>query len=57
MLIISKESTIFCLLCLCGNRKYPGSFQNKAVRIKLFLSSECPSEVRGKGFFKWTQAW
>ena len=23
--------TIFCLLCLCGNREYPDSFQNKSV--------------------------
>ena len=22
---------IFCLLCLCGNREYSGSFQNKSV--------------------------
>ena len=23
--------TILCLLCLCGNKEYPGSFQNKSV--------------------------
>ena len=28
MLIISKVFTILCLLCLCGNMEYPGSFQN-----------------------------
>ena len=37
MLIISKVFTILCLLCLCGNREYPGSFQNKAVSSKLFF--------------------
>ena len=31
MLAISKVLTIFCLLCLCANREYPGSFQNKQV--------------------------
>ena len=31
MLTISKVFTILCLLCLCGNREYPGSFQNKLV--------------------------
>ena len=31
MLTISKVFTILCLLCLCGNREYPGSFQNKSV--------------------------
>ena len=30
MLTISKVFTILCLLCLCGNREYPGSFQNKS---------------------------
>ena len=44
MLIISKVGvfTILCLLCLCGNREYPSSFQSKAVSIKFFfvLSSQ-----------------
>ena len=31
MLTISKAFTCLCLLCLCGNREYPGSFQNKLV--------------------------
>ena len=31
MLTIIKVFTIFCLLCLCGNREYSGSFQNKSV--------------------------
>ena len=36
MLNISKVFTILRLLCLCGNREYPGSFQNKSVS-----SSKC----------------
>ena len=28
---ITKVLTILCLLCLCGNREYPGSFRNKSV--------------------------
>ena len=31
MLTIRKMFTILCLLCLCGNREYPGSFDNKSV--------------------------
>ena len=31
MLTISNVFTILRLLCLCGNRKYPGNFQNKSV--------------------------
>ena len=31
MLNICKVLTILCLLCLCGNREYPSSFQNKSV--------------------------
>ena len=30
MLTISKVLVILCLLCLCGNRECPGSFQNKS---------------------------
>ena len=51
MLIISKVLTILYLLCLCGNRKYPGSFQNKAVSSSF---KQVPSEVRGKAFLKRT---
>ena len=50
MLIISKVFTILCLLCLCGNREYPGSFQNKAVSSSF---KRVPSEVRTKAFLKW----
>ena len=42
LIIISKVFTFLCLLRLCGNREYPGSFQNKV-----------PSEARGKAFLKW----
>ena len=37
MLIISKMFTILCLLCLYGNREYPGSFRKKAVSSKLLF--------------------
>ena len=37
MLIIVDNVNQCCLLCLCGNREYPGSFQNKAVSSKLFF--------------------
>ena len=52
MITISKVFTILCLLCLCGNREYPGSFQNKSVsssfkwvlKYILFLA-----KLKGKG--------
>ena len=31
MLTICKVLTIIYLFCPCGNREYPGSFQNKSV--------------------------
>ena len=31
MFTISKKFTIFCLLCLCRNGEYPGSYQNKSL--------------------------
>ena len=37
MLTISKVFTILCLLCLCGKREYPGSFQNKSVGFSFKL--------------------
>ena len=47
MLIISKVFTILCLLCLCGNRKYPRSFKKKAASSKLFqISSRLKREGR-----------
>ena len=53
MLIIGKVFTILCLICLCWNREYPGSFQNKSVNSKVFFQMSA-SEVRGKAFLKWT---
>ena len=46
MLIISKVFGILCVLCLCGNKEYPGSFQSKAVSSKLF--SEMGAQVKWK---------
>ena len=51
MLIISKVFTILCLLCLCGNREYPGSFQNKAVSSKLFFQMSVKLSER-EGLFE-----
>ena len=42
--------TILCLLCLCGNREYPSSFQSKAASIKIFLSAQ----VKWKGRYFWS---
>ena len=48
--------TFFCLLCLCGNREYPGRFQNKLVSTsfewvpKYVLFLECLSMF----FLEWT---
>ena len=59
MLIISKKFTIVCLLCLCGNREYPGSFQNKSVSSSFKWSTQVYSapgktERRRKAFLVWT---
>ena len=48
LLTISEVFTILCLLCLCGNKEYFGSFQNKSVSssFKWVLKHEnCPSTV------------
>ena len=57
MLAISKVFPIL-LLCLCGNREYPGSFQNNR---KLFFQMSAQvyfgpgqTEERRKAFFEWT---
>ena len=47
MVIISKVFTILCLLCQCGNREYPGSFQNK-VSSKLFF--QMSAQVKSVGW-------
>ena len=50
MLIISKVFPILCLLGLCGNMEYPGSFQNKAVSSKLFFQMSAQVERDGDLF-------
>ena len=40
MLTISKVFTILCLLCLYGNRKYSGGFQNKLISFTFKLVSK-----------------
>ena len=50
MLTISKVFTILCLLSLCGNKEYPGSFKNKSVSSSF---KWWPSELREKAFLKW----
>ena len=52
MLINRKVFTILCLLCLCGNREYPGSFLKKAVSSYF---KRVPSKVREEAFLKWTR--
>ena len=51
MLIVSKVFTIFCLLCLCGNKEHPGKFLSKAVGSKLFFQMS----AKVKAFLKWTR--
>ena len=51
MLIISKVFTILCLLYLCGNREYPGSFQNKVVSSKFFFQMSAKWSER-EGLFE-----
>ena len=52
MVTISKVFTILCLLCLClcGNREYRDSFQNKLVS-SIFKS--VPNKMKGKTFLEW----
>ena len=45
-LLISKVFTILCLLCLYGNREYPGSFKNKSLSSS-FKSVPKSSEREG----------
>ena len=59
MLTITKVLAIVYLLCLCGNREYPGNFQNKSVRScfkwvpKFFLFLDKLRRER-KFFLDWT---
>ena len=50
MLIISKVFPILCLLGLCVNKEYPGSFQNKAVSSKLFFQMSAQMKREGRPF-------
>ena len=50
MLIISKVFTILCLLCLCEDREYPGTFPNKAVSSKFFFQMSAEVKCEGRHF-------
>ena len=57
MLTISKLFTTFCLLCLCGNREYPGNFQTKSIISSFkWVPKYIPGQTKGrwKAFLKWT---
>ena len=52
MLTIRKVFTILCLLCLCGNMEYPGSFQNKSVISSFKWVPKhilCLTKLKGEG--------
>ena len=56
MSTISKVFTIFCQLCLCWNREYPGSFQNKSVSASFKRGSKhilCLAKLKGDGRRFW----
>ena len=53
MLIITKVFTINRLVNLCGNREYPGSFQNKAWSSK--LSFQMSAQVKWEGNPFWSE--
>ena len=50
ILILSKVFTIFCLLCLCRNREYPGNFQNETEISKLFFQMSAQIKWEGRSF-------
>ena len=59
MLTINKLFTIFCLLCLCSNREYHGSFQNKSVSssfrwVPEYILLLAQTEGKRKVFLEWT---
>ena len=57
MLTISKVFTIFCLLCLCRNREYPDSLQNKSVNSSFKWVSKyilCLARLRVEGRAFWS---
>ena len=45
--------TILCLLCLCGNRECPFTFENKAVTSKLFF--QMSAQVKWEGRPIWSE--
>ena len=51
MFTISKVCIILHLLCLCGNREYPGSFQNKSISSSF---KWVPEWSERDAFLKWT---
>ena len=51
ILIISKVFVIFNLLCLCGNREYPGNFQNETVISKLYFQKSAQVKWEGRPFW------
>ena len=58
MLTMSKVFTFPSLLCLCGNKEYPGSFLNKLVSS--FLKWVCKyilflAKLKGKGTPFWIE--
>ena len=55
MLTINKVFGILCLLCLCWNREYPGSVQNKSLSssFKWLLKYSVPGQAKGKAFLEW----
>ena len=55
MLTINKVFGILCLLCLCWNREYPGSVQNKSLSssFKWLPKYSVPGQAKGKAFLEW----
>ena len=58
ILIISKVLTILCLLCLCKNREYRGTFQNKTVisNQQLFFQMSAQLKWEGRPFWSGQEA-
>ena len=57
MLTVSKVSTILCLLFLCEDRKYPGSFQNKLPSSSFKLVTKYVvflAKLKGEGKSFWS---
>ena len=59
MLPINKVFAILCVLCLCGNREYPGSFPKQISKLFFQMSAQVyyvPGQNEGgrKVFLEWT---